>query len=74
MHLVGFIIRITTCIVVIIKWPGIVTNMGDRSTYRVLVKKPERKRPLGRLEMDGKIQLKWIFKKLNGSMDRICLS
>jgi len=32
-----------------IRWAGHEANMGDmRSAYRVLVGKPERKRPLGR--------------------------
>jgi hypothetical protein len=53
----------------------IVTSMGDRrSTYRALVKKPERKRPLGKLDVDGRIWLKWVFKKLNGSMERFDMS
>jgi hypothetical protein len=40
--------------------------MGDmRDTYRVPVRKPARKRRLGRLEepgVDGRIIVKWIFK------------
>jgi hypothetical protein len=32
--------------------------------YRVLVGKPERKRPLGRPDVDGRIILRWIFRKL----------
>jgi hypothetical protein len=31
--------------------------------YRVLVGKPERKRPLGDPRVDGRIILRWIFKK-----------
>jgi hypothetical protein len=32
-----------------IRWPGHVARMGEeRGVYRVLVRKPERKRPLGR--------------------------
>jgi hypothetical protein len=31
--------------------------------YRVLVGKPERKRPLGRPEVDGRIILRWILRK-----------
>jgi hypothetical protein len=54
-HLIYFIIRII-CIVVITKWAENITSMGDRrSTYRALVKKHERKRPLGRLDVDGRI-------------------
>jgi hypothetical protein len=38
----------------------------DRGVHRVLVGKPEGKRPLGRLDVDGRIVLIWIFKKLEG--------
>jgi hypothetical protein len=38
--------------------------MGERrGIYRVLVRKPEGKRPLGRLGTDGRIILRWIFRK-----------
>jgi len=40
---------------------------GRRETYRVLIEKPEGKRPLGRVSVDGRIILKWIFKKLFGN-------
>ena len=33
---------------------------------QVLLGKPEGKRPLGRLVVDGRIILKWVCKKLNG--------
>ena len=37
--------------------------MGERrGVYRVLVGKPERKRPLGRPGIDGNIILRWIFR------------
>jgi hypothetical protein len=36
-----------------------------RGVYRVLVGKPESKRPLGRQSVDGKIILRWIFRKWN---------
>jgi hypothetical protein len=39
----------------------------DRGVYRVLVGKPEEKRPLGRQDVDGRIILRWIFRKLEGS-------
>jgi len=43
---------------------GHVVHMGvGRSTYRVLVGKPEGKRPLVRLGADGRIILRWIFRK-----------
>jgi len=34
--------------------------------YRVVVGKPERKRPLGDPDVDGRIILRWIFRKLEG--------
>jgi hypothetical protein len=33
---------------------------------RVLVRKPEGKGPLGRLRRNGRIILRWIFRKLEG--------
>ena len=43
---------------------GHVTCMGDgRDVYRVLVGKPEGKRPLGRPGADESITLRWIFRK-----------
>jgi len=35
-------------------------------TYRVLVRKLEGKRPVGRPGVDGKLKLKWILNKSNG--------
>jgi hypothetical protein len=45
--------------------------MGERrGIYRVLVGKPEGKRPLGRFVVDGRIILRWIFWKWDcGGMD-----
>jgi hypothetical protein len=40
-----------------------------RRAYRVLVGKPEGKRPLERPRLDGKIILKLIFTKWGGGMD-----
>ena len=41
--------------------------MGERrGAYRVLVGKPEGRRPLGRPSVDGRIILKWILKKWDG--------
>jgi hypothetical protein len=38
--------------------------MGERrGVYRVLVGKPEGKRPLGRTGVDGSMILRWIFRK-----------
>jgi len=46
------------------RWKGHEAHMGERiSVYRVLVGKPERKRPLGRPICRWGIILKWIFKK-----------
>ena len=43
------------------RWAGHVTRMGEgRGVHRVLVGKPEGKRPLGR------IILRWIFRKWEG--------
>jgi len=42
-----------------IKWTGHVARMEwRRETYRVLVGKPEGKRPFGRVDVDGRIILK----------------
>jgi len=50
------------------RWAGHVARMGeDRGVHRVLVGKPEGKRPLGRPNLDGWIILRWIFRKLQGS-------
>jgi hypothetical protein len=35
----------------------------SKGVYWVLVGKPEGKRPLGRLGIDGRIILRWIFRK-----------
>jgi hypothetical protein len=43
---------------------GICSVYGARrGVYRVLVEKPEGKRPLRRPGVDGKIILRWIFRK-----------
>jgi hypothetical protein len=49
------------------RWAGHVARMGeDRGVHRVLVGKPKGKRPLGNQDVDGRIILKWIFRKLEG--------
>jgi hypothetical protein len=47
-----------------------------RGVYRVLVGKPEGKRPLGRTRrrVRGKMVLRWIFRKWDGGMDLIDLA
>jgi hypothetical protein len=43
-----------------VRWAGHVTRMGEgRGAYRVLVGRPEGKRPLGRLGIGGRIILSW---------------
>jgi hypothetical protein len=57
-----------------LRWTGNVTGMGERKgAYRVLVGKPEGKRPLGRPRHVWGTMLKWMFEKwdhgaLAGSM------
>ena len=46
------------------RWAGHVARMGEgRGVHRVLVGKPEGKRPLGDPDVDGRIILRWIFGK-----------
>jgi hypothetical protein len=46
------------------RWAGYVARMGEtRNVYRILVGKPEYKRPLGRPRLGGWIILKWILEK-----------
>jgi hypothetical protein len=49
------------------RWAGHVARMGeDKGVHRVLVGKPEGKRPLGDQDVDGRIILRWILRKLEG--------
>jgi hypothetical protein len=49
--------------------------MGDRrGAYKIFVQKREGKRVLGNLDIDERPILKRIFKKSDGSMDRIVLA
>jgi hypothetical protein len=47
------------------RWAGHVARIGDeRKVYKVLVGKPEGKRPLGRPGVGGKMGSEWIFGRL----------
>jgi hypothetical protein len=47
-----------------IRWVGHVARMAERrGVYRVLVAKTEGKKPLGDPGVDGRIILRWIFRK-----------
>jgi len=49
------------------RWAGLVARMGEgRGVHRVLVGKPEEKRPLGDPDVDGRIILRCIFRKWEG--------
>jgi hypothetical protein len=49
--------------------------MGEkRGAYRILVGRPEGRRPLTRPKRKGKIILKWIFKKWDVDLDWIELA
>jgi hypothetical protein len=46
------------------RWAGHVAQMGEkRNAYRILVGKPERKRPLGDLDVGVWTILKWILER-----------
>jgi len=46
------------------RWAGHVAHMGERrGVCRVLVGKPEGRRPIGRAGIDERTTMKWILKK-----------
>jgi len=48
------------------RWVGHAARMEEgRGVYRFWVGKPEGMRPLGRHRIDGRIILRWIFRKLD---------
>ena len=50
-----------------LRWAGHVARMEEgRVVHKVLVGKPEGKRPLGDQDVDGEIILRWIFRKWEG--------
>jgi hypothetical protein len=60
---------------IIMRWAVHMARMGDRrGAYRVLMGRRDGKNHLEDIEVDGRIILKWIFKKWNGGMDWIALA
>jgi hypothetical protein len=46
------------------RWAGYVACMGEvRGVYNILVGRPEGRRPVGRLGVDGSTTLRWILGK-----------
>ena len=53
------------------RWAGRVARMGEgRGVHSVLVGKPEGKSHWGDQDVDGRIILRWIFRKLEGVVGR----
>jgi hypothetical protein len=49
------------------RWARLVARMGERRcVHRILVGRPEGRRPLGDPSVDRRIILKWIFEKWDG--------
>jgi hypothetical protein len=49
------------------RWAGHLARMGKgRVVHRFLVRKREGRRPLGDPDVDGRITLRWIFRKWKG--------
>jgi hypothetical protein len=57
------------------RWAGHVARVGGkRGAYRILVGRPEGRRPLGRPRLRWEDNIKWIFKAWDGGMDWIELA
>jgi hypothetical protein len=57
------------------RWMGHVARMGERrGAYRILVGRPEGRKHLGDPGIDGRIILKWLFKKWDRGMNWIELA
>jgi hypothetical protein len=48
------------------RWAGHVAQMREKNSYRILVGKPEGKKPLGRPRSRGWTILKWILERQDG--------
>ena len=58
-----------------LRWACRVERMGEmRGACKVLVRKPEGKRPRGSSGVDGRIMLKWIFENWDRGKDWIDLA
>jgi hypothetical protein len=58
-----------------IKFTGHVAGMGETSAYRILVRNPEEKRPLGRPRREWEDNIKMdILRKCDGGIDWIDLA
>jgi hypothetical protein len=55
------------------KWAGNVARIGEKATYRVLVGKPERNRPLGRPRRRWEDNIKTNLQEMGWGMDSIDL-
>jgi hypothetical protein len=56
------------------RWVGHVACMeGMRNAYKMFIGKPEGKRPLKELDIDGRITLEWIFWKQGGKVWTGCI-
>jgi hypothetical protein len=49
------------------RWVGHVARMGKKGAYRVLIGRLRERDQLEDIDIDGRIILKWIFKKWDGA-------